>query len=68
MNFDLKDLPTTGVWMTPSQFESIMEGQKCGHCDQKSKWLPKYERGFGYCDEHFPFPYKEEKLKEEQDG
>ncbi len=63
MKFNVDDLPTIGVWMTPSQFEAIMEGQKCSHCDEKAKWLPKYERGIGYCDEHFP--YKEE-LKEKK--
>lgn len=55
MKFDIKDLPTTGVFMTPHQFDAIMEGQKCSHCQKKAIWFPKYERGIGYCDDHFPY-------------
>lgn len=40
-----------------------MEGQKCSHCEKKAKWLPKYERGISYCDDHWP--YKEEYLNKD---
>lgn len=62
MKFNIKDLPTTGVWMTPKQFQAIMEGRKCSHCDNKAKWIHEDGKPPSYCDEHFP--YHEEKKRE----
>ncbi len=44
-------------FFTPDQLIAWMDEQKCCKCNEKAKWIP-VEKGFAYCDEHYP--YKEE--------